>query len=82
MFDKIKEHIFFIILNMGKVSLNLKKLIKLKYMNEVPDYNNSISSTNVKINLLNNQEDHYYYNLKRLFQQYQIYFVFETFYIK
>lgn len=72
MFDKIKEHIFFIILNMGKVFLNLKKLIKLKYMNEVPDYNNSISSTNVKINLLNNQEDHYYYNLKRLFQQYQI----------
>ena len=72
MFDKIKEHIFFIILNMGKVSLNLKKLIKLKYMDEVPDYNNSISSTNVKINLLNNQEDHYYFNLKRLFQQYQI----------
>jgi hypothetical protein len=43
MFDKIKEHIFFIILNKGKVSLNLKKLIKLKYMNELPDYNNSIS---------------------------------------
>ena len=72
MFDKIKEHIFFITLNIGKVSLNLKKLIKLKYVDKVPDYNNSISSTNVKINLLNNQEDHYYYNLKRLFQQYQI----------
>ena len=72
MFDKIKEHIFFIILNMGKVSLNLKKLIKLKYMDEVLDYNDLKSSTNVKINLLNNQEDHYYYNLKRLFQQYQI----------
>ena len=73
MFDKIKEHIFFIILNMGKVSLNLKKLIKLKYMDEVLDYNDLKSSTNVKINLLNNQEDHYYFNLKRLFQQYQIY---------
>jgi hypothetical protein len=72
MFDKIKEHIFFIILNKGKVSLNLKKLIKLKYMNELPDYNNSISSTNVKFNLLNNQEDYYYYDLKRFFQQYQI----------
>jgi len=72
MFDKIKEHIFFIILNMGKVSLNLKKLIKLKYMDEVLDYNDLKSSTNVKINLLNNQEDHYYFNLKRLFQQYQI----------
>jgi len=73
MFDKIKEYIFFIILNMGKVSLNLKKLIKLKYMDEVLDYNDLKSSTNVKINLLNNQEDHYYFNLKRLFQQYQIY---------
>ena len=72
MFDKIKEHIFFIILNMGKVFLNLKKLIKLKYMDEVLDYNDLKSSTNVKINLLNNQEDHYYFNLKRLFQQYQI----------
>jgi len=72
MFDKIKEHIFFIILNMGKVSLNLKKLIKLKYMDEVLDYNDLKSSTNFKINLLNNQEDHYYFNLKRLFQQYQI----------
>jgi len=72
MFDKIKEYIFFIILNMGKVSLNLKKLIKLKYMDEVLDYNDLKSSTNVKINLLNNQEDHYYFNLKRLFQQYQI----------
>jgi hypothetical protein len=72
MFDKIKEHNFFNTLNIGKVSLNLKKLIKLKYMDKVLDYNNSISSTNVKINLLNNQEDHYYYNLKRLFQQYQI----------
>ena len=72
MFDKIKKHIFFITLNIGKVSLNLKKLIKLKYMDELSDYNNSISSTNVKIDLLKNQEDHYYYNLKRLFQQYQI----------
>jgi hypothetical protein len=70
MFDKIKEHIFFIILNIGKVSL--KKLIKLKYMDKVPDHNNSISSTNVKIDLIKNQGDHYYYDLKRLFQQYQI----------
>jgi hypothetical protein len=31
MFDKIKEHNFFNTLNIGKVSLNLKKLIKLKY---------------------------------------------------
>jgi|GEM_PF-3456121 len=72
MFDKIKKHIFFITLNIGKVSLNLKKLIKVKYMDKLSDYNNSISSSNVKIDLLKNQEDHYYYDLKRLFQQYQI----------
>jgi len=73
MFDKKKKHIFFITLNIGKVSLNLKKLIKVKYMDKLSDSNNSISSTNVKIDLLKNQEDHYYYDLKRLFQQYQIY---------
>ena len=72
MFDKKKKHIFFITLNIGKVSLNLKKLIKVKYMDKLSDSNNSISSTNVKIDLLKNQEDHYYYDLKRLFQQYQI----------
>ena len=72
MFDKIKKQFFFITLNIGKVSLNLKKLIKVKYMDKLSDYNNSISSTNVKIDLLKNQEDHYYYDLKRLFQQYQI----------
>ena len=72
MFDKIKKQFFFITLNIGKVSLNLKKLIKVKYMDKLSDYNNSISSSNVKIDLLKNQEDHYYYDLKRLFQQYQI----------
>jgi hypothetical protein len=72
MLDEIKEHIFFVRFNIGEVVFKLKKIIKIKFMGGIPDFNTLLSSSNVEINSLNNPEDHYYYNLKRLYRQYQI----------
>jgi hypothetical protein len=44
---------------MSRVFLKLKKLIDIEYVNEVSDFNNSLLSSNVSINSLNNLEDYY-----------------------
>ena len=68
MFIKQKKHIFYIRLN--KVSYFLKKLFMINYMDNLCNYNSSLSYKYDRYLHSNNLEDQYYFSLKRLYRLY------------